>query len=49
MNKELEDYIRSDRQWLREQRIAHAKHRFSSAKTDEERTFWTAVLKANEK
>lgn len=47
MSKNLQDYLRNDRQWMRSCRIAHANYQLGHAKTDDERRFWLAVLEAN--
>lgn len=47
--KKLDDYLRSDRQWLREHRIAHAEYQLSLVSSDDDKAFWQAVIKANTK
>jgi len=44
----LEDYLRSDRQWLRENRLIHAKYELSRATDSATIEFWHKVIKANE-
>jgi len=44
----VQEYIVADRQWPRNLRIAHAKSRLQAAKTHQEKTFWQAVLDANQ-
>lgn len=43
--EKVEEYCRSERQWPRWVRIAHAEACKKSAKTDDDRKFWNAVLK----
>jgi hypothetical protein len=43
----IDDYCRSDRQWPRALRVAHAEYQKTIAKTDEQRRFWNAVIKRN--
>lgn len=46
MEKELLEYLRADRQWTREMRIAHAQYRM---KVEPERAeFFKKVLEAND-
>ena len=47
MNLDIEDYLRQDRQWFREQRIAHARYRLLNSTDDNEKGFWLNVIKAN--
>jgi len=42
--KEVEAYLKSDRQWTREQRLQHAQYRCKSA-VDTSIDFWEAVIK----
>ena len=46
-NKNIEAFLKSDRQWRREERIPHARYQLLRATTAEERSFWEAVLRAN--
>lgn len=43
----LQDVLEGDRQWLRPQRIQHAKYMFNLADTAEDKQLWRAVIKAN--
>ena len=45
--EKVDAYCKSDRQWMREQRIQHAEYQKTLCKTDDERRFWNAVLKRN--
>ena len=49
MNNRLEEYLKSDRQWLRPQRLDHAKYmlRHTATTDTEEYEFWREVIKAN--
>ena len=46
--KQVDDYIRSDRQWRRDHRIAHIKWQLSKAPSEMSRNFWKVVLARNE-
>ena len=47
----LEEYLKADRQWRRDQRIQHAKYQLrrlaNMPNSGEEKKFWKAVFKAN--
>ena len=43
----IEAYLKQDRQWLRHQRIGHAEYQKKTAKTDDDRRFWHAIIKRN--
>ena len=47
MSDRLIEYLKSDRQWTRRCRIAHAKYQKSAATTDDDRHFWQLVIEAN--
>lgn len=44
----VEDFLKSDRQWARPLRIAHAQYQLRQATTEDARSFWLAVLLANQ-
>ena len=46
-NYDVPIYLKSDRQWPRRLRRAHAKYQQRNAKTDTEKRFWKDVIKAN--
>ncbi len=43
----LEAYLKSDRQWPRYCRIAHAEYQLKNSQSDSDRVFWQAVIDAN--
>lgn len=43
----LVQFLKSDRQWPRALRLAHAKHQLGMAETEQDRRFWKEVLKRN--
>lgn len=43
----LKDYLKSERQWPRHCRIAHAEYQLANATSRRSKDFWRAVLKAN--
>ena len=43
----LQETLKSERQWLRPQRIQRAKYMAGKATTPEEKRLWVAVAKAN--
>lgn len=43
----LEEYLLNDRQWLRRDRIDHARYQLRNAQTEEDRKFYLEVIKAN--
>jgi hypothetical protein len=45
---DVKTYLLQDRQWPRELRIAHAAWQLTKTLTPDARTFWMAVLEANE-
>lgn len=48
MNNRLVEYLKSDRQWFRDQRIAHAKLQMDLSISDRsEWDFWRSVIQAN--
>lgn len=49
MLQSVEDYLKSERQWLHDQRVGRARFKLSRASTDDERKFWKQVLKALDK
>lgn len=46
LKDEVQAYLKSDRQWFREQRIAHARFMLATA-TPARKPFWRMVLAAN--
>jgi len=46
MEDEVRIYLLSDRQWKREQRLAHAHYKLETTNTAHDKTFWSAVLDA---
>lgn len=47
LEQRLSAHLQSDRQWLRELRIAHAHYQYRQAVTIKDRTFWKAVMAVN--
>lgn len=45
--KSVQEFLKADRQWRREHRIAHAKSMLGRANTRDEKQFWRDVLEAN--
>lgn len=45
----LQEYLKNDRQWTHEMRVAHAKYQLNKAEALEEKNFWRSVLDANKK
>lgn len=43
----IEAYLASDRQWPRHLRIQHAEYQRSIAKTEDDKRFWSAIIKRN--
>jgi hypothetical protein len=48
MKYNVREYLKQDRQWLRPQRINHAKYELERASNEQERQFWKDVISANE-
>jgi hypothetical protein len=46
MDNQLQDYLKSDRQWPRELRIANARYQLSVTESPQH-SFWQAVIDAN--
>lgn len=44
----LQEYLKTDRQWPRHLRIAHARYELKQSKSAYSQAFWHAVIKANE-
>lgn len=47
VEQDAEDYIKGDRQWTRTCRLAHARLMLSLELTEDGKTFWRLVVKAN--
>lgn len=43
----IKEYLKQDRQWPRVMRIAHAQLKLRQAEGEDDKKFWTAILKAN--
>lgn len=43
----VKEYLKADRQWPRIHRLNHARWQLRNAKTNDEKEFWKAVVKAN--
>ena len=41
------EILKDDRQWLRSQRLQHAKHQLQIANSSEEKDIWKAIIRAN--
>jgi fatty-acid desaturase len=48
MERQVKEYLISDRQWFKAHRIAHAKWQRDSAHNDNTRSFWESVIEALE-
>jgi len=48
MKYNVREYLKNDRQWLRLQRINHAKYQLTKATTEQACQFWKDVISANE-
>lgn len=47
MNLDVKEYLKNDRQWLRQQRLDHAKYQLRKATDPKEKSFWKQVIDAN--
>lgn len=47
LNDEQIQFLKEDRQWLRTQRLMHAKHQKKKAESRADKTFWQYVIEMN--